>query len=220
MKKERHTNRGARSLLLWETAMSKNSLPIGNTLRRIVVVAIASVACSRSSTRVITEAGDTAALQHLKSFAVSAPVPTATQVAVAATNDSNRVGGAVMDMDPMLATSLVGRAIRQDITSAFVKRGYVSTETSPDFHVAYYAGTGRVVDTRGSQKSYRVGQKISTETYEYPAGTIVIDVVIARSDSLVWRGIGITEIPKNADDYSKAIQSTVDKIVKQFPKSS
>ena len=200
--------------------MSINPLPIGYTLRRIVVAAVACVACSRSSTRVVTESGDTAALQHLKTFAVSAPVPAATQVAVAATNDSNRVAAALMDMDPMLATSLVGRAMQRDIASAFVKRGYVSTETSPDFHVAYYAGTGRVVDTRGAQKSYRVGQKISTETYEYPAGTIVIDVVIARSDSLVWRGIGIAEIPNDPDDYAHAIQATVDKIVKQFPKAT
>ena len=200
--------------------MSKNLLPFGPSLRMIVVAAVVCLACSKSSTRVITETGDTAALKNLKSFAVSAPEPTATQVAIAATNDSNRVGGAVMDMDPMLATSLVGKAMRQDITSAFVKRGYVSTETSPDFHVAYYAGTGRVVDTRGAAKNYRVGQKITTETYEYPAGTIVIDVVIARSDSLVWRGIGISEIPKDANDYARAVQKTVDKIVEQFPKST
>jgi hypothetical protein len=30
--------------------------------------------------------------------------------------------------------------------------------------------------------------RITTRTYEYPGGTIVVDVVDARSDSLVWRG--------------------------------
>jgi len=199
--------------------MSTTLLPIGNTLRRIVVAAMACVACS-SSTRVVTETGDAAALQHLKTFALSAPAPTASQVLVAATNDSNHVGGAMMDMDPMLATSLVGRAIRQDLATAFGKRGYQSVEGPADFYVAYYAGTGRVVDTRGSAKAYHVGQKITTETYEYPAGTIVVDVVSARSDSLVWRGIGVAEIPSDPKDYARAVQSTVNKIVEQFPKAT
>ena len=199
--------------------MSTTLLPIGNSVRRIVVAAIACIACS-SSVRVVTETGDAAALQHLKTFTLSAPVPTASRVAVAATNDSNRVGGAVMDMDPMLATSLVGRAMHQDIANAFAKRGYQSVDGTPDFYVAYYAGTGRVVDTRGSAKAYHVGQKITTETYEYPAGTIVIDVVIARSDSLVWRGIGVAEIPSDPKDYARAVQSTVNKIVEQFPKAT
>jgi hypothetical protein len=199
--------------------MPKNPLPIGNSLRRIIVAAIACLACSSGSVRVITE-GDAAALQHLKTFSLSAGTPDASQIVVAGTNSTDRVGGAVMDMDPMLETSLVGRAIYQDIANAFVKRGYQSADATPDFHVAYYAGTGRVVDTRGSAKAYHVGQKITTETYEYPAGTIVIDVVNAKSDSLVWRGIGVAEIPKDPKDYARAVQATVNKIVEQFPKAT
>lgn len=100
--------------------------------------------------------------------------------------------GAVMNMDPMLSTSLVGRAIRQDITDAFTARGYQPVEGSPDFYVAYYAGTGHVVDTRASQRSYRTnGTQITRHTLVYPAGTIVVDVVDARSDSPVWRGAGV-----------------------------
>ena len=197
--------------------MLKALLPL--TVRRIAFTAIACVACS-SSARVITESADAAAISHFKTFDLSAPTPDASQVLVAGTNDNDRAGGAVMDMDPMLATSLVGRAMRQDIANALTKRGYQNASGTPDFHVAYYAGTGRVVDTRGAEKSYRVGKKITTETYEYPAGTIVIDVVNAKSDSLVWRGIGVAEIPKDPDDYAKAVRTTVDKILEQFPKAT
>jgi hypothetical protein len=163
---------------------------------------------------------DTAAVGQFKTFTVSAPTPSIDRVAVAATNDRDRAGGAMMDMDPMLSTSLVGRAMRQDITSAFAKRGYHGVDDAPDFYVAYYAGTGRVVDTRASAKNYHSnGQKITTQTYEYPAGTIVVDVVNARSDSLVWRGTGVAEIPNDPNDYAKTIHATVDKIVGTFPKA-
>jgi Domain of unknown function (DUF4136) len=174
----------------------------------------------RNSPHVAMEALDTLAVRQFKTFTVSAPAPSTDRVAVAATNDDNRVGGAVMDMDPMLSTSIVGLAIRQDLASAFANRGYHGVDDAPDFYVAYYAGTGRVVDTRASEKTYHSnGQKITTQTYDYPAGTIVVDVVDARSDSLVWRGTGLAAIPNDPDDYAKVIRTTVDKIVGAFPRA-
>jgi hypothetical protein len=181
-----------------------------------VVTAVA--ACSSDRVRVAAGTVDQSMLARFKTFSVTAPTPPANRVAGAATNDTNRVAGAVMDMDPMLATSLVGRAMRQDLTEAFVQRGYQSVDASPDFYVAYYAGMGKVVDTRIAQSQYHVdGKKISTETYEYPAGTIVVDVVDARSDSLAWRGTGIARIPDNPDEYSRAIRAAINQIVAQFP---
>jgi hypothetical protein len=188
-------------------------------LRAIAVAAIAGLAACSNSTRVVSGTTDPSALSHFKTFAVSAPAPRVDRVAVGVTNHSDRVGGAIMDMDPMLATSLVGRAMRQDLVTAFARRGYQSVEDAPDFQVAYYAGTGRVLDTRAYQTSYHAdGHKINTQTYEYPAGTIVVDVVDARSDSLVWRGTGLAEIPSDPDHYARAIRGTVDQVVAQFPK--
>jgi uncharacterized protein DUF4136 len=183
-------------------------------------VLVMTTACKGGGRTVNVASGslDTAAVRQFKTFSVMAPTPSADTIAGAMTNGTNRVAGAVMDMDPMLSTSLVGRAIRQDISNAFAERGYQPAEATPDFYVAYYAGTGRVVDTRASEKSYHsTGQKITTQTYEYPAGTIVIDVVDAHSNSLVWRGTGIAEIPKDPNDYARAIHGTVEKIVGTFP---
>jgi len=179
-----------------------------------------AAACKGRTVNVASGAIDTLALQQFQTFSIKAPTPPADSVAVATTNGTDRVGGAVMDMDPMLSTSLVGRAIRQDLANAFTRRGYQAVESTPDFYVAYYAGTGHVVDTRASQKSYRTnGQKITTQTFVYPAGTIVVDVVDARSDSLVWRGTGLARIPNNPNDYARAIQETVKSIVGTFPRA-
>jgi len=179
-----------------------------------------AAACKGRTVNVASGAIDTLALQQFQTFSIKAPTPPADSVAVATTNGTDRVGGAVMDMDPMLSTSLVGRAIRQDLANAFASRGCQAVESTPDFYVAYYAGTGHVVDTRASQKSYRTnGQKITTQTFVYPAGTIVVDVVDAQSDSLVWRGTGLARIPNNPNDYARAIQETVKSIVGTFPRA-
>lgn len=200
--------------------MSNSLRPIINNLRRIAVLAFTSLACARNI-HVASETADAAALPNLKTFYLLPPLPAANRIAVAATNDSDRVAGAVMDLDPTLATSLVGRAMQKDITDEFVGRGYRYVDAAADFYVDYYAGTGRVVESRGSRKAYhKDGSKITTQTYEYPAGTIVIDVVNARSDSLIWRGIGVAQIPDDPNEYASAIRTTVEKIVESFPKAA
>src|SRR4051812_16702531 len=103
-------------------------------LRAIALATIAGVtACSPTTTRIASETINPNAPTRFKTFAVSAPAPRVDQVAVGVTNDSDRVGGAIMDMDPMLATSLVGRAMRQDLVTAFAHRGYEPVEDAPDF---------------------------------------------------------------------------------------
>ncbi len=198
--------------------MSATSRPVSRSVCVVAVLVITSaVACSKP-VRVASETLDAKALEHFATFSVTAPTPIASRVAAEVTNDSNRAAGVVMDMDPMLATSLVGRAMSEELATAFARRGYQRTDTNPNFYVAYYAGTGKVVDTRAAQSQYHVnGQQLSTKTYEYPAGTIVVDVVDARSDSLVWRGTGLAEIPNDPDDYSRMIRATIDQVVAQFP---
>jgi hypothetical protein len=187
-----------------------------------VVAAAGAVACNSSPVRVATITVDSAAPATFKTFAIkSLPVnATVGRAAIIGDTTHQAAGSVVMDMDPMDPSSPVGIAMRKDLADAFTDRGYQPTQGPPDFYVAYYAGTGSVVSTRASEKSYKTdGRKISTETYEYPAGTIVVDVVNAHNDSLVWRGTGLAAIPSNPKDYAHAIEKTVDKVVDEFPKA-
>src|SRR5437773_11418251 len=69
-----------------------------------------AIACKGRTVSVASGTLDTVAIRQFKTFAIMAPTPPADTVAVGATNGSDRAGSAVMNMDPMLATSLVGRA--------------------------------------------------------------------------------------------------------------
>jgi hypothetical protein len=194
---------------------------IAEVLGYIIATAVgAGVTGCANAARVSSTIADSGAVSHFNTFTVTAPTPRVSRVAVAATNDSDQAGGAIVDMDPMLATSLVGRAMSEDLVWAFSHRGYQSAQGNPDFQVAYYAGTGRVLDTRAYATSYHTdGHKIDTRTFEYPAGTIIVDVVDARSNSLVWRGTGVAEIPDNPEDYARTVRGTIDQVVAQFPRS-
>jgi Domain of unknown function (DUF4136) len=191
----------------------------GYCLGAISVALIAGMAACSHSTQVTSVTADPQPLTRFHTFVVSAPAPRVERVAVAATNDKDRGAAAIIDMDPMLATSLVGRAIRQDLVAAFERRGYQHVDAASDFQVAYYAGTGQVVDTRAYETGYYAGHRVETQTYDYPAGTIIVDVVNTRSDSLVWRGTGLAPIPSDPEDYARAIRRTVDKVVAEFPKA-
>jgi len=189
-----------------------------------VVAAAGAVACNSSPVRVATVTVDSAAPATFRTFAIkSLPVDARVQrrAGVVVPGEKNQAAGSVvLDMDPMAPTSPVGIAIRQNLADAFANRGYQAAQGPVDFYVAYYAGTGSVVSTRASEQGYKAdGRKISTETIEYPAGTIVVDVVSAHNDSLVWRGTGLAPIPSNPKDYAYVIQKTVDRIVDEFPKA-
>jgi hypothetical protein len=99
-------------------------------------------------------------------------------------------------------------------------RGYRNSDNNPDFDVPYYAGAGHVDDTRASLTKYpHNGEKLTTQIAEYPAGTIVLDVVEAKTDSLVWRGTALADISQDPNDYARAVRKTVDKIAQSFPKA-
>lgn len=192
---------------------------VAHTVRAAATVLAVSVSGCTRSVRVATTMFDPAPIGRFETFAVMAPEPPVAHVVLAASNDSGRASSVIMDMDPMLATSLVGRAMRQTLIDEFTERGYRIVDWNPTFYVAYYAGVGQLVDARASLTKYHHnGQKLTTQTVEYPAGTIV-DVVDAQSNSLVWRGTALSEIPKDPNDYAHAIRTAVNKIVRNFPQA-
>jgi hypothetical protein len=121
---------------------------------------------------------------------------------------------------PDSVRATIGRAIRADLERSFAERGYTES-ANPDFLVAYYGGTGDIIDVKAHPYGYsglsNVGKASVTD---YPAGTLVVDVVDAKTNQLVWRGQGVNRIPTDADVYRRQIAAAVGDIVAQFPKAT
>ena len=125
--------------------------------------------------------------------------------------------------DPMLETSVSNHALREHLAKAFTSRGYGVSETNPDFTVAYYASRRGKLDVTAWDYGYPGrwggwrgdGRVVSVEPYV--EGTVIVDVVDAKTHELVWRGRGVSDISDEPETYGQNLNRTVKDIVARFP---
>lgn len=104
--------------------------------------------------------------------------------------------------------------------------GYQISGESPDFRIGWHASLDRKLSYSTVNSYYGYGWGYyggmgTSRTYatEYHEGTLLLDVVDARANELVWRGIAQAEVYPQADaDYrNRQVESAVRKILSQFP---
>jgi hypothetical protein len=158
--------------------------------------------------RINTTAAPDAHLGRLHTFHVLTPPP--------------RSDGRAMATDPMLNNSITNRALREDLSNAFIARGYTNDGRDPDFTVAYYASTKEKLDVRMWDYGYRGRWGGWREPPGYVAepfteGTVIVDVVDSRSHELLWRGRGVSRVSDDPDEYTRELRKVAKDIVNKFP---
>jgi hypothetical protein len=187
-------------------------------------VALASGACS-SGIRVRATTAPDASLSGLHTFRIlNAPQRRADAPALPAD-------------DPMLNNSITNQALRQDIARGLEAKGYTLDQNSPDFVVAYYAGTKEKMDTtywnpdpywRYGYRGYRrfgsawpwygyAAPYPVMQLQEYTEGSVIVDVVDPRTKELLWRGQGVAQVSDDPTVYTTELEKTVTAILKKFP---
>jgi hypothetical protein len=91
-------------------------------------------------------------------------------------------------------------------------------ESNPDFYLTYHISTRERIDVRdygyGYWRPYRYGP--STDVYQYTEGTLIIDMIDAKNNKLVWRGW--TSRVVNQPSISEALlEKALGEIFKNFP---
>jgi hypothetical protein len=124
------------------------------------------------------------------------------------------------------ADQFIDQRIRMVADRKLADKGYQKSESSPDFLIGWHALLDKKLSYSTVNSYYGYGWGYyggvgASRTYvtEYHEGTLLLDVVDALSDELVWRGIAQAEVYPNADaDYrNRQIESAVGKILSQFP---
>lgn len=98
-------------------------------------------------------------------------------------------------------------------------RGFEKTGEAPDLLVRYYASVEQQVNADGADRPY-----VSCEgcrPFVFDAGTIVIDLIDARTRRLVWRGWeegSIDGIIDNQAWMEKRVDQSVARIIEQLPR--
>jgi len=122
--------------------------------------------------------------------------------------------------------------IVNSIRSEMTKKGFQETSSSPDLLVhpvtifkdrMAVSSTTNYYGYGGAYRPYYWGGGMGvsgTTNYDvqhYKDGSLIIDVVDAKSNKLVWQGTGNKEIDKPAKDPDAAISKAVTSIMAGFP---
>lgn len=121
--------------------------------------------------------------------------------------------------------------VKQAVDRELQSRGYRLVEQNPDFKVGWHGAIDEKLDV-GTMNAYYgygwdpwyspyyVGAAVpQTYVREYEEGTLILDVVDAGSNKLVWRGTAQAELSTHAsaEHRQKRLDEAVNKILKDFP---
>ena len=117
------------------------------------------------------------------------------------------------------------QAGRDQFVTALEARGFQEVTHDADFRLVMYAGAEATLQV--SAFGYGYGPRSTfwgptagfVESYVYRDGTLVLDVVDARTNELAWRGTaqGVLDASMNPEDRRKLVTEAIDKMLKNFP---
>lgn len=110
----------------------------------------------------------------------------------------------------------VDRLIRNTVENELALDGILPDEVEPSLHVAYYASAKEeVVIQGGYSRNWRQAEAVTVN--RYVAGTLVIDLVDASKNQLVWRATANATLTGNLKQSRSRIPGIIAKMFADFP---
>lgn len=126
--------------------------------------------------------------------------------------------------------------VKDSIEAKLEKGGLLLVEDDPDLYVTYYTTSKDMTRINIVSMGYAYGpgwgwdpywtgywgmgyggsHAVSGQVAVYKKGTLIIDIIDARTKQLIWRGTLQDSVPDNPDKISKKIYKGIDKIVKKW----
>ena len=131
--------------------------------------------------------------------------------------------------DPILDSQILESRVRHAVQGALTARGFqeVQVDAGPDFLVTYHTASKQKIESSGASLSFgfidafphgfgAVAVPVGGDVESRDEGTLMVDVIDAKSKRLVWRGWITGWL--NQDNYSQeAVDSAVKDILDKFP---
>lgn len=122
-------------------------------------------------------------------------------------------------------SSIVDRRITRAINSILLSKGYRNDATEIDFRVTFSTSKNErsnLLDLRAGPPPFRrnpylgIGANSNISIHTFEEGTIVIDIIDARSQQLVWRAAHTERLARKARSDSE-IHTIINQILGYFP---
>jgi len=133
-------------------------------------------------------------------------------------------GAQVATGDRRVDSALVDARIRTAIDSQLRAKGYIaSSNGSPDFFVTYHAGLKDMM--KGASTQNYIGDRAHgtfttiSDVQSYNEGTLLIDIVDAKSHQLVWQASAKADVDQSLDPKERdaRVNGVVHAMLAHFP---
>ncbi|HYG41180.1 MAG TPA: DUF4136 domain-containing protein [Cytophagales bacterium] len=121
------------------------------------------------------------------------------------------------DIDPILNNEFNRKRIANAITAQLKGRNYVESNQNPDLLVKFYV---RVKDKQQTQYNNNWGfyyPRTNSYTKSYEESTLIVELVDAAENKLVWQGWAIGEKEYNSKNIEQKTWNKVSYIFRTFP---
>ena len=124
-----------------------------------------------------------------------------------------------MQQDPYFRDRFEGAVERQMAAKGFERS---AASAAPDLLIHYHAAIGERIDADeiGRQSGYCDAVDCTPRVTRYEAGTLVVDIVDARTRRLIWRGWAqdsVEDVLGNRDRVRQTIEDGVSRMFSAFP---
>ncbi len=125
--------------------------------------------------------------------------------------------------DPRLDNNpFFDRRVRMRVEKELAAKGFEKTTSgTPDLVVHYHAIFAQEIDVRTLDPQYAYCDNQDCRPYVYDAGTLFVDLVDPRTDTLVWRGWAegsVDGVIDNQEWMEARIDEAVTRIVQRLPR--
>ena len=117
----------------------------------------------------------------------------------------------------MRVDTINDRRIKQAVNVELLKRGMQIVDSQPDLYVAYHLGAPGMTNPNYTGDSYGGGELAMAEV---GSGAFVLDMIDAKTNELIWRGIASGAYDAKDTDpekIQKSVNKIVDNLLKKYP---
>jgi len=122
----------------------------------------------------------------------------------------------------LFQNQLVDKRFRTAVKSQLEAKGLTENAASPDFYVVYYSATEKKVNV--TNYGYGYGPRWGAygggvDVQQYTQGTVIIDLVDAKTKELLWRSVGSGALASNPDPSTmeEKINGVVQQMLESYP---
>jgi hypothetical protein len=123
-----------------------------------------------------------------------------------------------LSKDPYFQDYLEG-AVEKQLAAKGIEHAATGT---PDLLIHYHASSDTRIDVNRTEREYGYCQGADCDSWvvQYEAGTLVLDIIDARTNRLIWRGWAQDSVDALADrnQMSEKIGEAVGRMMARFPR--